>query len=147
MSPENIFKLVILVGGAVGVLYGAYRWSAPRVRGLIDWFVGMTEAITGRPPMVDRATGKEVSPAVPALGVRLDHFQQGQDRLAIVVTDLTDLIRDQRAQDSRLDDHDQRITTLEQASLERTVVRAESAAMLNLVAQEQAAADSRPDLD
>lgn len=148
-QAQQIITLMAGIGAIVALLYGAYRWVVPRFRSASNWFVGMAEAIGGRPPMVDRATGKEVSPMVPALGVRLDRFEEGQERLATVVTDLTNLVRDQRAQDSRLDDHDQRITTLERASLERTIVRAESAAMLNLVAQEAAAnlPSDAPDLD
>lgn len=138
-SIQQYVTLIVGCGAVVGLIYGAYRWVAPRARRVATRVGGAMDAIGGRPPVVDRSTGRELAPAMPPLGVRLDRFEQGQDRLALVVTDLTDLIRDQRAQDNRLDDHDLRITTLEQASLERTITRAESAAMLNLVAQEAAA--------
>lgn len=141
---QQAITLTIGVCTLVGLAYAAHRWASPRWRRLSDRLGGAIDAIGGRPPMVDRATGREVSPAVPPLGVRLDRFEEGQDRLAVVVTDLAALIRDQRDQDTRLDDHESRISTLETASLERTVTRAESAAMLNLVAQERDLAAQPP---
>lgn len=109
-------SLVIILGGI-----GAWvRWVRPGYRRTKADFIAARDAVVGRDAIVDTITGKELAPALPGVGVRLDKQEQQMDLLTTAVAKIAD-------SHVRLEDHEARIHALEAAAVERVVARAESA--------------------
>lgn len=86
-SPDGVQILLTL--GSLAVAIVALRkvivptWKGAR-RGWAK-FTGFVEAIAGRDPILDKATGKELAPAVPPLGNRLSGIEDTMLRLVTVI--------------------------------------------------------------
>lgn len=120
---------IVLTGAAVAVLLGFLRWVLPRFRRVKAKVGGVSDAILGREAILDRATGKELVPAQPGIGVRLASQEQNMELLTITVTKLVDQQRAVQALTSVVDGHGDRITVLEDAAAERIVSKVETAHM------------------
>lgn len=109
---------------------GWWRWVRPRYKGAKDQAVSIRDAIIGRPAIKDSITGREISPKLPGIGERVD-------TLELVVLRVSDQSRTLAEHDARHAEHEQRLTALEDARVERVVSQAESAAMWTAVVQER----------
>lgn len=105
--------LVTLVGGGISI-WVFVRPAFKRSRAVAD-------AILGEESVHDRA-GKEIQPARPGLVSRVGSVEHA---VALLVETNT-----------RLDNHEGRIKTLELSAVERIVMHAENAAVLGLVGDE-----------
>lgn len=109
--------------GAVTILSAVFawvRWVRPSYRAAKSDFIAARDSIVGRDAVVDTITGRELAPALPGVGVRLDKQEQQMDLLTSAVAKIAD-------SHVRLEDHEARIAKLEEAAVERVVARAESA--------------------
>lgn len=124
MNPEDINATTGAVLGVIallGVFVGWLKWLRPKIRSARQDGVAIRDAILGRDPVVDSITGKEIAPALPGMGVRMAHQEQQMDLITRAVAQLA-------STHTRIDNHETRIQKLEEASVERVVTRAESAA-------------------
>lgn len=127
-NAQELIGLSIAACTLLAILGGWFRWVRPRYRRTKAEAVSIRDAIIGREPVVDTITGKQISPALPGIGQRI-----------ATVEDALLKLTDQQAQ---LNEHDQRITILEEARAERVITQAESAAMWRAVGNAQ---DSPPE--
>lgn len=122
MVPDNPGEWVIFaasVVGAVAVLWQAFKRVTHKTRTVRGDAVAIRDSILGRDAVVDSITGKELAPALPGIGQRMDTVERALVALA-----------DQHA---AIEDHETRIKALEEARVERVVTQVESAAMWQAV--------------
>ena len=91
-------QAVLGVVALLGVLVGWLRWARPRWRKVKNDALGARDALVGREAIVDRASGREVAPAIPGIGMRMATVEQAlltlidnEKRLAALETDVKDL--------------------------------------------------------
>jgi len=126
----------VLVAAAIGFRRRVIPWWR-RVSGKFD---AITETLVGREAIHDAATGKELVPAQPGLGVRIATLEEGFSELAKQSHRMDTLERQMMQQGEQLQLHATEIAALKRAETERIVTRAESAQMWRAVA------DGDPDL-
>jgi hypothetical protein len=145
LSSLNATMSAVLAAGAlVALIAGWLRWVRPRYRKARATMTAATDAIVGRPALLDSITGEEKVPALPGIGVRMAHQERQMELLAVTVTKLVDQQTHQRALEQRVDTHDDRIRALEDAAVERVVGKAESAQAWSAM---EAAIKARPSDD
>ena len=149
-QAQQTLTLTLGVLTLVGVVAGYCRFWRPRWRaftaGVRLWWATQV----GSEAILHPVTGEEIQPAQKGVAHRLHDLEQGQAGQSAILARAIDLLEGQQSLNHRIDGIDDRLTVVESGVVERTVARAESAAMLNLVAQEAAShppADDRPDLD
>lgn len=113
--------LALSLCALLAVLGGWLRWIRPRWRNGRREITAVRDAILGREAQFDSITGKEISPALPGMGVRMAHQEQQMELITSAVARLAET-------HERLENHESRIKKLEDAAVERVVARAESAA-------------------
>lgn len=123
MPDLSTLQWIIAAAAVLAVVAGWVKTVMPMWRRL----TGTLDALGGRPPLVDKASGKEVAPALPPLGVRLSNIDDNLARLADTIDSLNDAHR-------RIDAVEQRVSVLEDSRVERVVAQAESAHMWRAVA-------------
>lgn len=137
-------QLVIGVCTAVALSAGAYKvlWYGTRnprkpgwVKAGLERVRSAFDAILGREAVVDSITGKELAPALPGIGQRMSTVEQALVTFAQNQHEL-EIIRDLTKE------HGERLTALEEASVERVVSKAESAAAWRAM---EAATKATPD--
>lgn len=154
MSPEQIILAGAVLGALVVIVTTGRRlasWWSEKRSGWRELIVAVRDTNLGRDAVHDSITGEETQPPVPSIGVRMARVEgavvstqelaeksnelqaQGNELMQQVL----DIIKGQQHQDTRLDDHEQRIVTLEEASDERKITRAESLTHLAMLARAQ----------
>jgi len=118
----------LALGALVGLIAAWLRWVRPRIRKTKATMTAATDAIVGRPAVLDSITGEERVPALPGIGVRMAHQEQQMELLAITVTKLVDQQTHQLALEQRVSAHDKRLEALEEAAVERIFTKSESIA-------------------
>lgn len=128
-TPDAV-QIALTVGSLAAAWVCIWKVGAPTWR----WIKGVStrtgaalDTLGGRPPIVDRVTGKELSPEIPALGVVLADMSDRLDRVANV-NDRLD------RHDILFSKHDKAISALIAGSAERAATALSSAALLNAVA-------------
>ena len=124
MIPDNPGQWIIFTAsvlGALAVLWKAIQRARKRAKDVSGDVVAVRDSILGRPAVVDSITGKELAPALPGIGQRMDTVE----RALVALAD----------QHTAIEDHETRIKALEDARVERVVTQAESAAMWHAVAK------------
>lgn len=109
---EVTLAIALGVVGVLGALLAAWRWARPRYRAAKARTNAAIDSLVGRDAIVDTITGRELAPALPGIGQRMDVVEHTLAKLA--------------DQQNRIDDHETRLSRLEIANIERTVTRAES---------------------
>lgn len=127
-TPDALQVALTLTTLAV-VWVGWAKVIGPRAKRAWGRSVGFFQAIAGRDPIVDKASGKELSPAVPPLGERLASIDDTMLRLVTVIESNQDAHH-------RIDNVEVRVDALEQGRVERIVSQAESAEMWRAVANQ-----------
>lgn len=123
MNLDRAQEWAVILGGLVTVvaaLVGWWRVVRPRIRRTRGEIVAIRDSILGREAIIDTITGVERAPALPGIGVRMAANEENLSRL-------TDAVAKIAESHVRLENHEQRIKALEDASVERVVARAESA--------------------
>lgn len=146
-QAQQVISLTLGVLALVGIIAGYYRFWRPWWNKIINGGRLWWETQIGSDAILHPVTGEVIQPAQKGIAHRLHAVEQGQAQQIELMERVILLMEGEKAQNHRIDAVEDRVSILEAGAVERTIVRAESAAMLNLVAQEQAAADSRPDLD
>jgi len=113
--------LTVLISMCVlaGLIAGWRAKIAPHLGSANRTWVAFRDTFLGREAINDTITGREIEPAQPAIGVRMAKLEE-------TVATIGD-------QQRRLDNHEDRLVSLEQARVERVVTQAESAAMWSAV--------------
>src|SRR5690242_19446625 len=101
-DPARLVAILTVLGTAVAT----WRWFRPRWRQFTAKVEQLFESVNGRPAMVDKATGREVAPAVPSLGVRLE-------TLEVAVRDRTALEDRVTAVETLIAEHGNRLAAIE----------------------------------
>lgn len=135
---------LVVVGGAVAVLLGFFRWVWPRWKAFRNKVGGIFDVILGSEAIVSRVTGKELVPAQEGIGVRQARSEQQMELLTVTVTKLVDQQDYLQALSRVVDGHHDRLTALEEAAVERVVTKAESTAGWRAM---EAAIKATPDID
>lgn len=150
MTVDKIPQAVILAAAVAGALallwkHGRNAWRTYRAGRAKITAVG--DAILGREAVVDTITGKEIAPALPGMGVRMAHQEQQMEAITAAVTRLASqqeaIVELKRGQD----EHEERLQRLEQASVERVVTKAESAAAWRAVEAVAKSGDADPEAE
>jgi hypothetical protein len=123
-------KALIAFAAIVGIIGSWWRWVRPFWRRWKWERRAKDEVLIGRPAVLDSITNKQLAPALPGIGARMDS--------------LTDTVAKLVETHVRLDDHEERIKQLEAGAVERIVNRADSVAAWGAI---QAAAESVPPAD
>lgn len=109
----SIILLAAAVVGALGIIWKVVKRVREAGKNFGSDARKARDTLVGRDAVVDTITGKEIAPALPALGQRMDTVE----RAVAVLAD----------QHRMLGDHEDRIKALEDARVERVITRAESA--------------------
>ena len=142
LSP--LAAAIVTAGAVLAVLGGWWRWLGPMWRDLRRDFRASRDALIGRDALVDSITGREIAPALPGMGVRMDlqeTITKHQSEQMAVLTDAVARLADQSA---AIDDHEHRIKMLEEAHAERLLNKVEQAAAFRAMEQ---AIKATPDLE
>lgn len=129
MSLDRSNEIVGLAVGVLtlmGLMLGYVKVVRPRWRKFRDRAIGGLDALVGREAVHDSITGKEIAPALPGIGTRMETVEQAIEHIA-------DLLTTQRTQDQQIaelrEDLGQlthRVKTLEDGAIERVAGKAES---------------------
>ena len=111
-DADLLSKLLATVIGLLTVTFTFFRWVRPQVKRAASDIQAGRDALIGREAIFDSITGKELSPALPGIGVRMATTEQQMSVLTDAVAKLADSTL-------RLDDHDQRLRRLEEGVVER----------------------------
>jgi hypothetical protein len=125
---NDSLELVIVVGSALAVVAGWWRWVRPRWRAFRSKTTAALDSLVGRPAVVDTITGEERIPALPGIGVRMDMQEKQMASLTDTVATLAKVVEHQSRLDGISEDHEKRITALEAARVEQALARKESTA-------------------
>ena len=148
-QAQQIITLTLGVLALIAAVAGYYvkwrPWWRKVMAGARLWW----STQSGSDAVLHPITGDVIQPAQKGIAHRLYAVEVGQVRQAELMERVIALMEAEKAQNHRIDEVEARVTILEAGAVERTIVRAESAAMLNLVAQESAASmpPDHPDLD
>ncbi|HRD59388.1 hypothetical protein [uncultured Nocardioides sp.] len=126
-TTQQWLALVISATTVLALVGGWWRWLRPRYRRLRGEVVGIRDSILGREAITDSITGREIEPALPGMGVRMAGLEQAHTALEQSQARLLDAIAALTESNAIVANHEQRISALEMASVERVVMRAESA--------------------
>lgn len=149
-QAQQVISIIVGILGIAGIIYGFMRFWLPRWHKIKAdarlWWATQVGSEAIKHPV----TGETIHPEQKGVAHRLYAVEQGQERQAELMERVIVLMEAEKAQNHRIDEVEARVTILEAGAVERTIVRAESAAMLNLVAQETASQpphDDSPDLE
>lgn len=120
MRANDWATFAYTVAGIIVITIGWWKGVRPWLRRIRATGTAIVETLVGRDPIIDHATGKELVPAQPGLGVRMATMESAIALLADA--------------NATLANHERRIGALEQNQIERIVTRAESANMWRAVA-------------
>ena len=128
----------------MGILVGYLRWIRPRWRKFRGDVTGVRDALLGRDPVVDSITGREVQPALPGMGVRMDLQERQMEMMQVAVTKLVDQQKAIVHLEDRVTGVESRVKALEDAAVERVVTRAESVAAWRAMEAAASSGQDRP---
>lgn len=127
MSPDAWIAVIVGTCTLLGIIAGWVRWLRPRYRKARRTASAITETLVGRDAIIDPATGRELVPSQPGLGVRMAAMEEAIVRLSHMDSRVTTV-------EQATADNQRRITALEEARIERIVTQAESAQAWRAVA-------------
>jgi hypothetical protein len=148
---EQTDALVGVLGGLVVLLctlFGWLRWIRPRARRAASRVGAALDTIAGREAIVDNITGRELAPALPSIGERMDTMERTVSLLA--QQQAHQVVQDNEIAEIKvaLGNHGDRIQQLEDGTIERIAAKAESVAAWRAVeAVAKQPADEAPELD
>lgn len=134
LPTPDALQIALTLSTLVVIWVGWAKFLGPRVKAKWDWFVGILQSIGGRDPIVDKRTGVEIAPMVPALGVQLLSIDKRFETVNENMAQLIEVVKSNQDAHHRIDSVEQRVTVLETAEDARREVRAESTAMWQAVA-------------
>lgn len=142
-APDAIEAVAALVA-VIAALYGLWRWLRPKIQRAWGTLVAALDSIVGRDEVRDSITGKVLAPELPGIGKRMAHQEQQMELLTVTVTKLVDQQVHQQKLEQRVSDVEDRVTKLENSTIERIASRAESAAAYRAI---ETAIKATPDVE
>lgn len=124
---NEIVGLSITICTLLGLIFAWLRWLRPRYRNARNKAVAISDALIGREAITDTITGRELAPALPGIGQRMETVERA-------VAHIADLLTTQHDQDQRLAALETRVDTLEAQAVERVAAKAEAVAAWQAVA-------------
>lgn len=113
LQIDALSKALIGLMTVAGLVFGFYRWVRPRFASIGNDVRAGRDALVGRAAVFDSITGRELSPELPGIGVRMATIETAVAILA--------------ESSGRLDSLEHRVESLEGAAVERVVAKVESA--------------------
>lgn len=104
-----------LVGGGLVTLFTWFKVLKPRIQGVSREVRSARDSLLGRDAILDTITGKELAPALPGIGQRMDTIETALTQLVDVHV--------------RLNSHEKRLLDLERMDMERAIARTETIEM------------------
>jgi hypothetical protein len=148
---EQTNALLGVAGGLVvllGALFGWLRWIRPRARRAASRVGAALDTIAGREAIVDNITGRELAPALPSIGERMDTMERTVSLLAQQQAHQAVQDREIATLAGRVDAVENDVQQLKDGTIERVAARAESVAAWRAVeAVAKQPADEAPELD
>lgn len=146
-TAESLWAILASLVVVVSALIAFVKWIRPKYnRGKSD-VVAIRDSMLGREEVRDSITGHVISPALPGIGVRMD----SQERQMAVITEAVAKIADSHLRleqhDSQISELNNRVSKLEQSTVERIVARAESTAAFRAIEAAQKAVPDVLDVD
>lgn len=145
MSLDDANTLATIFGSVIvglGALWGGWRkWLRPKVHQGRSTWISVRDSLVGREAQHDSITGREIQPALPSLGVRMESMERAAVETNETLKHVVELVRSQQQQDQHIANHEKRITALEDGTIERIAAKAESVAAWRAV---EAVAKSAP---
>lgn len=135
-------RLIIGIGSAIAVVGAWLAWLRPRYYKSKHDAAAIRDAILGRDAVTDSITGKELAPPLPGIGQRMATQETQMAEITSAVAAIAATHLQLTRMDRTIDEHEDRIKALEDASVERVVTKAESAAAWRAM---EAAALAKPD--
>lgn len=132
-SPDAA-QVVLTLTTLAAIWLGWAKVLGPWVKRKWDRFVGIFQAIAGRDPIVDKASGKELAPAMPPLGEQLSTINDTMQKLVIVIESNHDAHKRIDNHEGRLSATERDIAAMKLAAVERIVTKDEAAQMWRAVA-------------
>lgn len=137
MLDSNRLVAVYTLCGLLVLWVGWIKAVRPKIRRFWARWTGVGDALLGREPIFDPASGRELSPALPGIGQRMATVEEA-------VTTLTQTVAELDAINKRLDRHEQQIGTNTEniaammvAAAERIVTKDEAAQMWRAIADKE----------
>lgn len=121
MSQDALERTFTALGILAIVVPVWLKWGRPTAKALVKDFRAGRDALVGRDAVLDSMSGRELAPALPGIGKRMENFEQALTTLAENAVTLAD---NQKV----LLNHESRIMALEEGAVERIVSRAETTA-------------------
>ncbi len=119
LPAPDALQVALTVSTLAGIWVAWAKVIGPRVKRGWGKAVGAFQTVAGRDPIIDKVTGKEVSPAVPPLGEQLAAVNDTMGELVKVIQSNQDahhridvVVTHQQVQDARMDDHDSTLAAL-----------------------------------
>lgn len=109
------------------IVFGWVRFVRPRLAKATAEVTAVRDSILGRDEIRDSITGRVLAPSLDGMGVRQERTEDQVATLVLSQRQLTETVNRLAEQQQRLDNHEARITKLEEAAIERIVTRADSA--------------------
>jgi hypothetical protein len=116
-----------------GLAAGYVKVARPRWLRLRSRAVGALDALVGRDAVHDSITGREIAPALPGIGTRMETVERA-------VAHIAELLDSQRSQDQEIANLradfgrlDARVSALEGGAIERVATKAESVAAFRAI--------------
>lgn len=144
LSPGQILGGIVLLGGAVTVLAGWWKFARPRWKELQRKVSAVFDSVAGRDPIIDPSNGREISPALPGIGVRMSDMEDWRAQQAELMQSLTEAVTRLADQAPAIADLERRVTNLESATTERIVNKVEAVKALEVI---EAALQATPDIE
>ena len=118
---DGVLQGLVLLGAAGAVVLAVARFVLPRVRDFFADLRSIRDTLVGRPAMRDSITNRPIpNTARPGIGERMDDMAESVKKLADTST--------------RLDEHDKRISRIEDAlQIDRRLDKIESIQLLRTI--------------
>lgn len=132
---SEIASALIVVGTFFGGCVGLFVKLRPRWRKAWARVGAALDTIAGRPPITDSITGREIQPALPSIGVRMELVEVASIETRQAINHIATLLEVQRELTQRVDGHDdhlertdEEIRQLKEQVIERIAGKAEAVA-------------------
>lgn len=130
---SEVASALLVIGTFIGALIGLVVKIRPRWRKAWARVGAALDTIAGRGPITDSITGREIQPALPSIGVRMELVEVASIETRQAINHIATLLEVQKELTQRVDGHDdqfevvgQEIAQLKEQAIERIAGKAES---------------------
>ncbi|MBO9523416.1 MAG: hypothetical protein J7518_17950 [Nocardioidaceae bacterium] len=138
MPSADRLAAIYTLCGLIAIWVGWVKLARPRVRKLFKGWRAAQDALLGREPIIDPASGRELAPALPGIGQRMATVEDAVKMLAENVAALDAVNRRVDRIETQVGANTENIAALMTATAERIITKAEAAEMWRAVANKDA---------